>query len=116
MVVMDNGVIKGVKGIDNDLAFGKGYDQKMLEDMQTRGYKTITGKLPQDLSEIDHTFAQAIIDAAKDEKKKQQIEEALTSLLSEDEIKATIHRLGALANFLKPLMKRKDGPVVTLWK
>jgi hypothetical protein len=107
-----------VKGIDNDLAFGKKYDEaklrQYLKDKSSKKKKEVAGEVPSELSEIDHDFAKKIIEVA--ENQQQQVREALKGLLSEDEIKATIGRLTALAEWLKPLMDKKDGPVVTKWK
>jgi hypothetical protein len=110
MVVMEKGVVKGVQGIDNDLSFGEKYGKEAFE-----GKTDVFGKRPHQLTEIDHDFANEIIKASESDKK-DEIRRALTGLLSEKEIGATIDRLGMLANFLRPLMKKKDGPIVTKWE
>lgn len=132
IVQMEGGVIKGVKGIDNDLAFGFKYNKAKLElyfkegkqpvmkngkpakDKHGKQVFEVAGYIPSELDEIDHDFAKKIIETA--ENQQQLVREALKGLLSEGEIKATIGRLTALAEWLKPLMDKKDGPVVTEWK
>ncbi len=114
IVVMENGVIKGVKGIDNDLSFGKKYNVKEFDKMSgfNKEFAPVIGKLPSELKEIDQRFAQKIIDLSEEPKR---VREALDGLLSDDEIDATIERIEHLAEFLQPLMGKQDGVMRTRW-
>jgi hypothetical protein len=111
MVEMEGGVIKGVKGVDLDLAFGEEYTGEMVKS--TRDKLDVAGKTASELKEIDQKFALSIIKAAGN---KQDVQDALTGLLSEGEIQVTIDRLTKLAEFLKPLIGKDKGPIVTEWK
>ncbi len=115
MVILENGVIKGAKAIDNDLAFGKDYDYDQNEMMSrfNKAFGPVLGKMPSELNEIDHTFAQKIIQLNQTP---QLVRDALAGLVTNEEIEATLVRLGKLADFLGPLMNQQDGPVVTDWR
>jgi hypothetical protein len=129
------GVIKGVRGIDLDLAFGEKYTGADVEDYnqtiaegnrlqgssdkdeQEEGRKMIRevrnatrGKMPVELEEIDQSFAKRIIEIA--ETGQQKIRDALGGLLPEAEINATIDRLKSLAKVLKPLIGKEDKDMV----
>jgi len=132
---VEGGVVKGVKGIDLDLAFGEEftgatverYNQRLTEVMKFKNaegseylnYKYAVmdiergtyGKMPVQLEEIDQEFAKRIIDMA--ENGAQNIIDALAGLLPEAEINSTIDRLKSLAKVLKPLIGKEDGPVIT---
>jgi hypothetical protein len=87
MVVIEEGVIKGVKAIDNDLAFGKDVDidelmqlQGNLKQWRRMGF---IGPLADELKEIDKNFAQKIIDLSKTP---DVLRNALQGLLTPEEI------------------------------
>jgi hypothetical protein len=131
---VEGDTIKGVKGIDLDLAFGKDFTGATVEDFNQRLEKVmkfkgssgseyqyysqakqdieraIYGKLPVELEEIDQKFAMHIIDTA--EKGTQKVKDALAGLLAEVEINSTIDRLKSLAKVLKPLIGKENIPVI----
>jgi len=126
------GKVIGVKGIDNDLAFGSTYkDLTMgLGDMwaQQKGKLGPTGQaspgmmgrafafngVAQDeLSEIDKGMAQRIVDLAG---KEADFRLAISSWIKEAEVEAAVGRLKALAHFLSPLLETNDPVIVTEWK
>lgn len=116
VIEVENGVIKGVKGIDNDLAFGKDVD---LEKAMTynkgsfaRGSQT-AGVLVDELTEIDRTFAQKIIDL---DGQPDLVKATLKDLLTNEEIEATLERITHLANFLRPMMNVTDGVIKSKWE
>lgn len=111
MVEMEGGVIKGVKGVDLDLAFGEGYTGEMIGS--TKGELDVAGKTASELKEIDQKLAMSIINAAANKK---DVQDALTGFLNEEEIQATIDRLTKLAEFLTPLIGKDSGPIITEWK
>lgn len=113
MIVVENGVIKGVRGIDNDLSFGEGYNYDTFERNKNYLFGNIAGKMPSQLNEIDRTFAERIIQVAN---QPALITDALTGLLTDAEINATIVRLNKLADFLRPLLQENDGRIVTEWR
>lgn len=115
IVEMKNGKIVGVKGIDNDLAFGKDYKDidydKGNKKMHPFAWNTL-GKTVHDLDEIDQTMAQRIVDLASQEGR---VRDALKGLLSKDEVDSTISRLKSLAKHLQPLIGKPEGPVKVNW-
>jgi hypothetical protein len=117
MVVIEEGVIKGVKAIDNDLAFGKDVDIDALMQMQG-GLKQwrrmgFIGPLADELKEIDKNFAQKIIDLSKTP---DVLRNALQGLLTPEEIEKTVDRLNSLALFLQPLLTQNSPIVKTKWE
>jgi hypothetical protein len=114
IVVKEGGVIKGVKGIDNDLSFGKKYKVKEFDQMSgmNKEFSPVLGKLPSELKEIDQRFAQRIIDLSEEP---ERVREALNGLLDDEEIDATVERIEHLAEFLQPLMRQQDGVMRTKW-
>ena len=117
VVMMEDGVIKGAQGIDNDLSFGKDYDIAELEQYTMPGmnpaFRGTIGPLPKEMNEIDGPFAQKIVDLSQ---QPATVRGALTGLISDDEIAATLARLNRLTAFLQPLLGRNDGRIVTEWK
>jgi len=122
VIELQGGVVKGVKGIDLDLAFGEGYTGKTVEDFNKdiaagvqgavgRRKKAIAGEMPVELKEIDHKLAQKITSLAGPEKN--QVREALMGYISDTEIEATMSRLKSLAEFLKPIIDKKNGEVIS---
>jgi len=123
LVVKEDGVIKGVKGIDNDLSFGEGYDTHTYtehEGMAQSGivmFRGVLGKMVNDLNEIDEPFAQSIIRLAEQvQGNSKWLVLAFGDLLTMGEITAIGQRLQALANFLRPLMGKPNGKMKTVWK
>lgn len=123
MLVIENGTIMGVKGIDNDLSFGQGYSGAMFEGVNAMKNPTIRGmmvaglmpgELGATLNGIDQPFAVKIVELATS--REAEVRAALNGLLSDTEIDATIDRLKALARFLKPLIDSKDGVMKTTWE
>lgn len=116
VIEMEGGVIKGVKGIDNDLAFGKDVDlegaMKFKAGSFARGMGT-AGKLVDELTEIDKGFAQKIIDL---DGQPEVVRDTLKGLLTKEEIDATLKRITHLANFLRPMMNVTDGVIKSEWK
>ncbi len=117
MIVIEKGVIKGVKGIDNDLAFA---DQINLnETLDTRKNRPerdryTSGKLVDELREIDRGFAQRIVQLAQ---KPDALRNVLQPLLTPLEIEETVKRLDRLAEFLRPMLANpKDGVMKTKWE
>jgi hypothetical protein len=116
IIELDGGKPVGVKGIDNDLSFGRKYEDIEFGAKYRRAagqFRWIGGQHVQDLAEIDKTYAERIINlaAAPD-----AITKALTGLVAPEEIASTLKRLSSLANFLQPLMGKADGPVKTEWR
>jgi len=133
---VEGGVIKGVKGIDLDLAFGEEFTgaeveklnqkladvlkgkEKSASNAEYQNYRNakadienaIYGKLPVELEEIDQEFAKHIVEMA--ESGEQLIQNALAGLLPEAEINATIDRLKSLAKILKQMIGKDTGPVI----
>lgn len=114
IVEIKGGKIVGIKGIDNDLSFGKDYkdinydtNKKFIPMMWMTAGKTV-----HELDEIDQTMAQKIVDLAQQEGR---VRAALSGLLSKDEIDSTISRLKSLAKHLQPLIGQPDGPVKVNW-
>jgi hypothetical protein len=92
-----NGDPNGVKGIDNDLAFG----EKYTGSIGGKKFKDFPIYLP---------FAQKIVELAA---KPELIQKALYKLLTEGEIAATVNRLQELAKRLKPILEaHKNEEVV----
>jgi hypothetical protein len=81
-----NGQVIGVKGIDNDLAFGVGITPEMMTN-QTTGIAQYRGMPPV----VDKEMALRIINVAPED-----VRNALTGLLSEAEVAATLTRLTVL--------------------
>jgi len=118
IVVMEGRVIKGIKGIDNDLAFGKDYDfdrfnAENAERKENNEFSFVAGKMPSELNEIDLDFARKIIDLAQN--KQEAVRSALTDFITDKEITATLVRLGKLANFLQQLINTNDGVLKAEW-
>jgi hypothetical protein len=104
------GKIVGVKGIDNDLAFGKDYK----DTTYGVGYITpIAGKRVQSLEGIDKAFAQRIIDLNANSGR---VSAALVNLLTPEEVNSTLSRLDSLAKFLQPLLANDDPKIKTTWE
>ena len=116
MIEVEGGVIKGVKGIDNDLAFGKDVDlegaMRFTKGSFARGMQT-AGVLADELKEIDRAFAQKIIDL---DGQHQVVRDTLNGLLTNEEIDATLRRITHLANFLRPMMNVQDGVIKSKWE
>jgi len=116
IIEMKDGEIVGVKGIDNDLAFGKDVDLESAMGFKAgsmaRGMQT-AGKLVDELEAIDRTFAQKIIDLAG---QPQIIRNALNGLLTNEEINKTLQRITHLADFLRPMMNVQDGVIKSKWE
>jgi hypothetical protein len=126
--------VKGVKGIDLDMAFGEKYTGADVEDYnksiakaqeklkgnvyaQRQGSdeigqirESVRGRLPVELEEIDQEFAKTIINTA--EKGTQKIKDALAGLLPKAEIEATFDRLRSLAKILVPLIGKEEQELV----
>jgi hypothetical protein len=121
VIEMQGGVVKGVKGIDLDLAFGEGYtgatvekwNKQIQEGLPGKRSDEIGGQMPAelDVNEIDHKLARKIGQLAGPEKNK--VREALMGYMSETEIEATMSRLKSLAEFLKPIIDKEDGQVIS---
>ncbi len=115
MLETANGVIKGVRGIDNDLAFGKDFGVEQIDfGVQFPGARVFTtaGKLHSELEEIDRPFAQRIVQLSQNA---ETLRAALEGLISEGEIATTLARLDKLAGFLAPLLESSDKRLVTKW-
>lgn len=116
IVEMENGVIKGIKGIDNDLAFGKDYKGTDFGSYEghiiPKQFGPLLGKMAQELTEIDQPFAQKIIQLAA---QPELIRAALAGLVTDEEINSTLLRIDSLADFLRPLIGKTDGPMKTEW-
>lgn len=106
-----NGKIVGVKGIDNDLAFGKDYDD--ITYGTNPMIPAVAGEVVQALKGIDKAFAQRIIDLNANTGR---LVTALTGLLDPAEITSTLSRLDSLAKFLQPLIANNDPRIKTEWK
>lgn len=126
LIEMDGGQVKGVKGIDLDLAFGPGYTGKFLEEWNERInsaqgtklatekallVKKIAGDVPWDLSGIDQEFARRIIQLSKSGQ--HLVRDALTGYISDQEIESTLSRLKTLAKFMKPIVEALSGLVIS---
>lgn len=116
VIEMEGGVIKGVKGIDNDLAFGKDVDLAGAMNFKAgsfaRGSQT-AGVLVDELKEIDRGFAQKIIEL---DGKPALVRDTLKDLLTSTEIDKTLERLTHLADFLRPMMNVQDGVIKSKWE
>lgn len=118
LVVKENGVIKGVKGIDNDLAFGDGYDFDKF-NAENAGRKEndqfsyVAGNMPSELNEIDREFSLKIIALAQNNQ--DAVRGVLTGLIKDSEIQATLARLVKLANFLQQLINTNNGAIKAVW-
>lgn len=115
IIEIEDGVIKGVQGIDNDLAFGKDLDFNTMEAMKgfNKNFGVMLGKEASTLTEIDRPFAERIVALALNH---QLVSDALNGLVSGQEIQATLDRLDALSNFLQPLLNNNDGRLKTVWE
>lgn len=117
MVVIENGVIKGIKGIDNDLAFGADSDLNTAMDFiknPVMRRQMTHGKLADELKEIDRGFAQRIVELSR---KPEVLRNALQPLLTPREIDETVSRLTRLADFLRPMLADPNNPVMkTKWE
>ena len=117
MVVIENGVIKGAKAIDNDLAFGK--DVPMQDMLKMTGASAkfrrfgTAGLLMDELNEIDRPFAQRIVQVAD---QPQLVRDALKGLITAEEMDATLKRLDTLADFLRPMLTNNDPILKTKWE
>ncbi|WP_434686373.1 eCIS core domain-containing protein [Pseudanabaena minima] len=97
----------GVKGIDNDIAFGKNYkDIDYAQDYGQFAHQLVAGKFAQELEEIDSEFAQKIVDLSSNPN---VLRDALQDLLSDEEINSTISRLNSLAKYLQKLISEKSN-------
>ena len=122
----------GVKGIDNDLAFGSTYKdltmglgelsapQKgrlgMGDDFKPGmmgRFFAFNGVMHDELTEIDKGMAQRIVDLAG---KEQDFRLAISSWIKPAEVDAAVGRLKSLAHFLSPLLEKNDPVIVTEWK
>lgn len=115
-----DGVIVGVKGIDNDYGFGEALTGETLKEEEAMGpnawMRGIRGKLGRELTEIDEPFATRIISLAHDvDGELHTFLDAFQDLLTEGEIAAMHSRLQALAGFLEPLMDNHTGVMRTNW-
>lgn len=115
IINIEDGVIKGVQGIDNDLAFGKDLTFALMEQMKNfnKEIGVMAGVEASKLTEIDKPFAERIVALSKTPK---LLQDALAGLLSGQEIQATVDRLVALAGFLEPLLNNNDGRFKTEWE
>lgn len=115
------GNVLGIKGIDNDLAFGKEYGNYIPEGatrsilQNLKQYPNmnlfVAGKTPYALDHIDRDFANKILDLDT-----QDVEIALTGLIKQEEIAATIERLVELQEFLQGLVDSNDAKLVDQWQ
>ena len=115
IVQMKDGKVVGVRGIDNDLSFGPKLPEIQMPGvgkgaMMRRFMRA--GLFADELTEIDHDFAQRIIGLSEEP---DLLRNALRPLLRDNEIEAAVGRLLTLADFLRPLMNKDDGPVKTSW-
>jgi hypothetical protein len=116
---LDN--VVGVKGIDNDLAFGKEYGNYIPEgstksilqhQKESPNMKFfVAGKTPYALDRIDRNFANNILNLDT-----QDVEIALTGFITQEEIDATIERLVELQEFLQRLVDSNDAKLVDQWQ
>jgi hypothetical protein len=114
IIELKDGKPVGVKGIDNDLAFGSKYESIEHGFRYRKGaFSWVAGKYVQDLADIDRPYAERIVKLAE---APDTISNVLTGLLVKPEIDATLNRLKSLAGFLRPLLEKTDGPVKTEWK
>lgn len=115
IINIEDGVIKGVQGIDNDLAFGKDLTFAIMEQMKNfnKDVGVMAGVEASKLTEIDKPFAERIVALSKTPK---LLQDALAGLLSGQEIQSTVDRLVALAGFLEPLLNNNDGRFKTEWE
>ena len=104
----NKGEFTGVKGIDNDLAFGEKYS------LGVGGQKSkIAGKTLAEIP-IERALAQRIIALAKSSELPDILTKTLGGLLTEGEIKATVTRLLQLKDRLENILKKATGnePVI----
>ncbi len=125
MLEIEGGVVKGVKGIDLDLAFGTEYTGQTVEywnkrfsegkpsEVKKYRQEALAGKMPAELKleDMDQAFVKRIIKTA--DEGIQDVRDALTGFISDAEISTTISRLKTLADFLRPLVDKMEGPVLT---
>ena len=123
--VDDAGKITGIKGIDNDLAFGDDYVDHTYAKAEERergiDYSQhlgivggrVAGTVIQDLNEIDQKLAERIIAVSQ---RPELVQNALEGLLTDAEIQATLSRLSSLADFLRPLLTNNDERIVSKWE
>jgi hypothetical protein len=86
----DKGQTTGVKGIDNDMAFGAEHTD--VTDTSLMGKSTPLSHIPH----FDPAFVQVIMQVEPD-----TVKQALDGLLKEDEINATLDRLAGLKQYLQ---------------
>jgi len=97
----------GVKGIDNDIAFGKNYkDIDYAQDNGRFAHMLVAGTFAQELKEIDSEFAQKIVALSS---QPNVVRDALQDLLSNEEINSTLSRLDSLAEYLQKLINEKSN-------
>jgi hypothetical protein len=119
IIQTDGTKVVGVVGIDNDLAFGDKFTDltygggAFIKNPDLFKRMVSAGGNVTALNEIDRAFAEKIILLVTQTDK---ITKALQSLLSDGEIAATISRLTALANFLRPLVTSNDDKIVSKWE
>jgi hypothetical protein len=99
-----------VRGIDNDLAFGKNFDMTKQYRTESEAPLTRSGGTWTVDFKVDQQFAQKIIDTSKTP---EVITEALAGLLDSKEIDATIVRLKKLAFILGIWIR--DKKTVAKW-
>ena len=76
-----------------------------------RRKKATAGEIPVEVIEIDQKLAQKITSLAGPEKN--QVRKAMMGYISDTEIEATMSRLRSLAEFLKPIINKKNGEVIS---
>ena len=114
------GVITGVKGIDNDLAFGKEYrdykvvgrggDLSAMDARVCRDY--VAGLSAGELEGIDREMAEKIVRLAGEPT---PLAAAIAIFLTQEEVDATLDRLKSLGEFLRPLLASNDARIKSSW-